>query len=415
MPRHFNDWLKAYMEWTSVSESPDAFHFWTGVGTIAGALRSCVWIDENLYTYTPNFFLFFVGPPGIAAKSTSIGLGMRLLEKVPDVRFGPSSLTWQFLLREMKDATITVKWTDDNGKKHERPAAAITVEASELGTFLKLGQEGLAESLIDLWDGKISKRGLTHGTIGSGKVSVENPWLHVIGATTPSWLAGNFPATMIHGGLTSRILFIFGDKKRKFIAYPSQEVTPGDFHEKEQKLVEDLIEISKLRGPLKFTPEARKWGDAWYKDLWNNPSAPHMASIRFEGYKARKQALLHKIAIVLCAAQGDTLMLTETILQTAEKLLISTEHTMLRVFESIGIVDEAKHVREIVGIVRAYATTFPQGMTSQQIYRLVANVLSQKDFATAIVSAVQSGALERVTLGKNASGGDVFAVKLSKV
>lgn len=413
MPRHFKNWLKAYMDWTSVSESPDAFHFWTGVGAIAGALRSCVWIDENLYTYTPNFFLFFVGPPGIAAKSTSIGLGMRLLEKVPDIKFGPSSLTWQFLLRELKDAVIKVEWTDKNGKKHERNASPLTVEASELGTFLRLGQEGLTEQLIDLWDGKISSRGLTHGTIGSGKVNVENPWLHVIGATTPSWLTENFPEGMIHGGLTSRILFIYGDKKRRFIAYPSQETTPSDFAEKEKKLVEDLVEISKLRGPFTFTTDARKWGSEWYKTLWTTLPA-HLASVRFQGYRARKQALLHKIAMVLSAATREDVVISEDILKESDALLTSTEANMLHVFESIGLVEEAKDVREILQMVRAYSSIYPQGMTSNQIYKLLANIMSVKDFGTALVSAVETGRLERISLGKDSNGVTIWAVKLGK-
>lgn len=387
------------MEWTSVSEAPDSFHFWTGVGTIAGAIRSCVWIDENLYTYTPNFFLFFVGPPGVATKSTSISLGMRLLERVPEIKFGPSSLSWQYLLRELKDALITVKWTNAHGTVFQRAASPLTIDASELGTFLKLGQEGLAEALIDLWDGKISKRGIAHGTVGGGKIQVENPWLHVIGATTPAWLDEHFPEGMVFGGLTSRILFIYGDKKRQLIAYPSQQVKPSDFAEKEKKLVEDLTEISKLRGPCEFTPEARTWGTAWYTNLWTGPQPAHLASARFDGYKARKQALLHKIAIVLSAATREDRVISKEILEEADAHLVSTERAMLRVFESIGLVDEAKWVKEIVSIVASYSTIFANGMTWEQIYKLVANIMTMKDFNTALVAAVQQGQLERVQLG----------------
>ena len=37
--RRLGDWLKSYMAYTSPLEAPDDFHFWTGVSTIAGALR----------------------------------------------------------------------------------------------------------------------------------------------------------------------------------------------------------------------------------------------------------------------------------------------------------------------------------------------------------------------------------------
>lgn len=411
MPRHFPNWLRAYMEWTSVSESPDAFHFWTGVGTIAGALRSCVWIDENIFKYTPNFFLFFVGPPGIAAKSTSIGLGMRLLEKVPEINFGPSSLSWQKLLDIMKASVITVKWEDPPGTAHQRPASPLTVEASELGTFLKLGQEGMVESLIDLWDGKIAKRALMHATLSGGTIAVENPWLHVIGATTPEWLGRHFDEGMIHGGLTSRILFIYGDQKRQLVAYPSRMAKPQDFEEKEKKLVEDLIEISKLRGPFSFTNDAISWGEAWYKNLWAT-TPPHLASVRFEGYKSRKFTLLHKIAMVLSAAQREDRVIDEKIYTEADALLTSTEHTMLRVFESIGMVDEARWVREVHGVVNAYAKIFPAGMTVEQVYKLLANVMSMKDFNAAIISALQRGILHRVDLGAKPDGTKNWGVRV---
>jgi hypothetical protein len=402
------------MEWTKVSESPDAFHFWTGVGTIAGALRSCVWIDENIFTYTPNFFLFFVAPPGIAAKSTSISLGMRLLEQVPEIRFGPSSLTWQHLLRQMQAAVITVRWKDEAGKEHQRSASAVTIEASELGTFLKLSQEGLAESLIDLWDGKISKRGFTHGTVGSGNTTVENPWLHVVGATTPAWLGQNFPEEMVYGGLTSRILFIYGDRKRQFVAYPSQVMPTKDFQLTEGKLVHDLEQMSLLRGPMMLTQGARDWGQKWYETLWT-VRPKHLASSRFDGYRARKQALLHKIAMVVSAATREDRLITEGILAEADQHLMSAEGAMLRVFESIGLVTEAKWVREITSVVRTYNGVFPAGMTSKQLYQLVANSISVRDFQTALVSAVESGALERVVVTKTTEGKEVFGVRVPVV
>jgi hypothetical protein len=384
------------MSWTAASESPDQFHFWTAVATVAGALRSCVWIDEMHYTYTPNFFLFFVGPPGIAAKSTSIGLGMRLLEQVPDIHFGPNSLTWQYLLRKMKDSIITVQWIDDHGKVNIRAASPITVEASELGTFLKLGQEGFADTLIDLWDGKFSKRGLTHGTVGSGEITVENPWLHVIGATTPAWLARNFPEDMVYGGLTSRILFIYGDQKRQLVAYPSSYIQPRTHALTENKLIDDLTEISKLRGPFTFTPEARQWGVDWYQKLWTNSAPTALASSRYEGYKARKQALLHKIAMVVSAATREDRVLTDTILIEADQHLRSTERSMQHVFQSIGSTHESKWVHELTSIVRAYVPSVYPAMTSDQLYKLVANTMSLRDFETAIVAAVKSGSLKRI-------------------
>lgn len=400
------------MQWTKASEAPDQFHFWTAVGTVAGALRSCVWIDQKIYKYTPNFFLFFVGPPGIATKSTSIGLGMKLLEQVPDIKFGPSSLTWQYLLKTMAEAVITIKWIDDHGDLQERPASPITIEASELGTFLKLSQDGLAETLIELWDGKVSARDFTHGTLTSGNVGVKNPWIHILGATTPAWLSEHFPEHMIGGGLTSRILFIFGDYKRQMVAYPARHWQGDEFESTERLLVEDLIQISQLRGPFKMTEEALDWGEDWYQKLWT-VVPPHLATMRYEGYRARKQALLHKIAMVVSAATREDLVITKSILEEAEQHLLSTELAMTKVFESIGAVDEARYVREIVGVVRSYEALYPDGMPSDDIYSRVANSITVKDFEVALIAAIRKGALVKTaTQVKSKRGVMQFGVKL---
>ena len=82
MPRNFPNWLQGYLEYTKASESPTPFHFWTGVSTIAGALRRRVWIDQRYFQWTPNFYIVLVGPAGVAAKSTSLRSGMKLLEKL---------------------------------------------------------------------------------------------------------------------------------------------------------------------------------------------------------------------------------------------------------------------------------------------------------------------------------------------
>src|SRR6516165_5851867 len=115
MPRRFPNWLKAYTSYTRDSESPTEFHFWTGVSVLAGALRRRVWIDMKKFQWTPNFYVILVGPPGVAAKSTSISMGMSLLSKVQGVRFGPESMTWQALAKDLADSIEHVEYFNGSG------------------------------------------------------------------------------------------------------------------------------------------------------------------------------------------------------------------------------------------------------------------------------------------------------------
>jgi len=387
MPRHYANWLKAYVAFTADSESPDDFHFWTGVATIAGALRRRVWIDMRKFQWTPNFYIILVGPPGIATKSTTIRAGLRLLEQVPGIHFGPPSITWQKLAESLATAVEHMKMTTSTGEEVFFPMSCLTIAVSELGTFLKIDDTALVDVLVDLWDGQLGTWG--HATKTSGQTDVKNPWLNIIGCTTPAWLKANFPEHLIGGGLTSRIVFVYGDKKRRLVAYPDEMMPDADYFTMEKKLVEDLNDIALLQGSMTLTPEARKWGHDWYSKHWTAPRPDHMASDRYGGYLARKQTHIHKLAIVLSAARSSSMSITDVDLHEASLLLESAEPHMLRVFESIGVVDEARRMGEIEKFVSAHGW-----LSADQLWKFVRNIMTQKDFEESLKGAVRAGVLK---------------------
>jgi hypothetical protein len=387
MTRIFSNWLKAYCDYTSDSESPTPFHFWTGVSTIAGALRRRVWIDMRKFQWTPNFYIILVGPPGVAAKSTSISIGTRLLSKVPDVQFGPESMTWQALADSFSNASIYVKYTSTTGAAEQIPMSALTISVGELGTFLTMDDDKLLSFLIRMWDGQQDT--FKHKTKTSGTVEVQNPWLNVIGATTPAWLRTNFPAYLIGGGLTSRIIFVYGDKKRRLVPYPDEVFHAQDYFKLEAGLISDLNEIASISGEYVLSPPARAWGHKWYSDLHGGARSAHLASDRYAGYLARKQTHIHKLAIIIAASESNHRVLEETHFIEAEAIVSSIEADMIKVFESIGIVDEAQHAAEIIAFVRSAGF-----MTQDELWASCMRVMDLRSFEQAIKALVKGGALK---------------------
>lgn len=114
-----------------------------------------------------------------------------------------------------------------------------------------------------------------------------------------------------------------------------------------------------------------------------------MASGRYGGYLARKQTHLHKLAIVLSAAQRDELLIQREDLEHANAFLEDSERSMIKVFESVGIVDEAKHVAELVTYVRSLSW-----ITGPELYKLCYNIMSEKDFKQALRIACEGELLE---------------------
>jgi len=197
---------RGYAEYTKHSESPDLFHFWTGVFTIAGALRRQVWIDQRYFHWTPNFYIVLVGPAGVAAKSTSLRLGTNLLRFVDGIKFGPKSMTWQALTHALEEAFGLVPFP--NGDLY--PMSCITCSITELGTFLRPEDKVMMDVLVDLWDGQLEPWD-RRTVYKEGQVLIENPWINIMGCTTPAWLRDNMPEAMIGGGLIRRIVFVYGE------------------------------------------------------------------------------------------------------------------------------------------------------------------------------------------------------------
>lgn len=385
--RKLANWLRAYSEFTSNSEAPDVFNFWTGVSTIAGALRRRVWIDEVKFKWYPNFYIIFVAPPGIVTKSTTIGVGMSLLRDVPGVEMGPGSMTWQGLTHGLAEATKLVPMSvDSTGMASDYiPMSAVTCEVSELGTFLDPGDTMLTSVLIDLWDGKDVPFERWLKTTENTKI--ENPWINIIAATTPSWLKDNFSESMIGGGLTSRVVFVYADQKKRLIPYISQ-VTNADAHEDLKNcLMHDLTRISELKGNFTLTKEAIDFGSVWYEQNWTKPD-DHLLGERFQGYRARKQTHIHKLAIILSAAESDDRIITKSHLELALMFVAGVEHDMHKVFESIGISITSKHVHELLTFLKTY-----RRLKKQDMWRHCMKFMSPKEFGEAIDAAVSAGYL----------------------
>jgi len=377
--RYYSDWLKAFVEYASFGEAPLKMLFWTGVSTVAGALRRRVWIDQKYFQWIPNFYVVLVAPPGIVSKSTTANIGMNLLRELPDINFGPDVITWQALVTTLAASTKA----DVNPATGEFTSmSAVTYCSDELGNLLNPSDRDLVDILVSLWDGKRGVFKKDTKTQGSDKV--ENPFVNIIGCTTPAWISGNFPEYLIGGGFTSRCVFVYAEKKRQMIPYVD-EVVPKGFEDIKKRLIHDLEMISTLYGEFKLSPAARIWGKEWYLNHWNNPPM-HLVESQFSGYLARKQTHLHKLAMVLSASASDKLIIEAEHLQMAEAMTTAIEQDMPKVFSRMGQSGITRGSLEIVTLVERHP-----GLTQTALFRMMFRTLSYRDFAVALQGALNSG------------------------
>lgn len=385
--RKCENWLKSFVDYASFGEAPLKMLFWTGVSTVCGALRRRVWLDMKYFQWVPNMYIVMVAPPGIVSKSTTANVGMNLLRQVDGIAFGPDVVTWQALIESLSKSNELAL---DTSTGEYLPMSCVTIASDEFGTFLNPDDREMVDVLVSLWDGK--KGTFTKVTKMSGNDSIENPWINIIACTTPAWIAGNFPEYMIGGGFTSRCVFVYADFKRQEIAYPDENV-PTEFLSMQSDLIHDLELIAQLIGEMTISPEAREWGRTWYSNHWLNPPKD-LDTNQFGGYLARKQTLIHKLAMVISASQRDSLILTTEDLSTAENMISALETDMPKVFSKIGQTGVTKGTSEIIE-----ALTKKGMMTKVDLFKIMFRTLSYEDFEKSLAGAINAGFV--VQLQKN--------------
>ena len=243
----------------------------------------------------------------------------------------------------------------------------------------------MVDLLVSLWDGKpgaFEKR-----TKGSGTDLVVNPWINLIACTTPAWIAGNFPEYMIGGGFTSRCVFVYAEKKAKYVAYPGMHV-PKNLAQQAQMLIEDLIDISNMAGEYQLTADAYKWGEAWYTKHYSEKNLD-LDDDRFGGYLARKQTHIHKLAMILAAAEGPRLIITAEHLATANTMVSDLEPDMQFVFSKIGKTEDSLYIERLIWYVHKRG-----GCKWDEAYRFVHTQFPKlSDFEGVITGAIRAGYL----------------------
>ena len=403
--RNHSNWIKAYMNYSRLQEAPEQFHLWSAIATIAGALRGKVWFDMGHFRWRPNFFIILVGPPAIQ-KSTTAGVGIKLLKEIEDIKFGPNSLTWQALIPAMADANMQFPTSAEGVLGVMQSFSCLTILASELGTLLNMKDVGLVDALTDLWDGDLASPTWTKATM-QYKVTIENPWIHIIAGTTPNWISDNISRKAMNGGFVSRCVFVYGDEKRRLSAYPKLEARRLGIDSKAESvsLVEDLKQIAKLVGEFELTPSAEAFGEEWY--VAHNTRAKESQTNDITGYMTRKQAHLHKVAMVVSAAKSNGMKISQADLEESIQLLEMTEGMMPQVFADIHASVEMTKAERIMEALNA---TPKKRATRMVLYRHFMKEMTTLEF-NGFIDALQTSG--RITIEDN-MGVIYFCVKTLK-
>lgn len=372
MPRKLSNWIKAYLAYTNENESPEEYHKWVALNTIAGALEHKAFFDMQYFLLYPNLYTVLVGPAGRCKKSTAMRIGRGILSEIPNINFTADSTTRERLIQDMSQA-----FRDGH--------SSLTAYSSEFATMLTSSGMDMVIFLTDIYDCPLPD--WQHKTKTGGTSKIKAPYFNLIGATTPDWIAKAMPLDTVGIGLTSRIIFVYQDTPR--VRPPFPVLSP------EQKalrplLIQDLASMAQIIGEYKFDEEAKKHYEKWYETRIEAPNTS--GDPRLNGYFERKPMHVIKVAMIIAASFRDELVMTLDDLRSSFMLIDEVESKMSKVFANVGKNPLTVDYDEIHA---AIIVAGGQGLTSGQLLELFKHSV-RKDELTEVLESLM--AMKRIML-----------------
>lgn len=371
--RKCKNWLLSFRDWTLPrSEAKETFIFWTGLFTLASAVRRRVYIPKEVlgsWEVAPYLYVFFVAPAGKARKTTTLAYVDDLLLDEIGLRKASEAMTQQVLMKRIADS----------------PDASMSICIGEFGTFYNPSKDVMIDFLTALFDGR---KKYDSDTLSRNIEYAERPCINLLAATTPKWIAANLSESAIGGGFASRVIFIFEDtvRRRKLLYHIGPDKV--DFVKLKRihkNLFTDLLHISQnLEGEFKMTEEAETFIDDWYHRCADNPTIPDP---RLIGYHERKPAYVLKIAMLCHIAYSDELLLNKGDFEQAIAILGQVEGRMLQTFQAIG---KNPHTLDIDAI-REFVESHDKGIDPSVLRRHFQHVATPKMLEELITFLIVTG------------------------
>ena len=392
MSRLLPNWIDSYIELMLNTEPALLFDKWTAYSVIAAALRRKVSLQLGRLIYYPNVYIVFVAEPGVARKTQAIKYGVNFLNTIPEIKVSADSSTKEAMTDDIENSGLDELMPDGTPLRH----SSLNIISKEFESFLGQKKENtrMLTALTDLFDAPDEWSSRTrHGT--SNKIV--RPWLNMLAATTPDSLANSLPASAVGGGLTSRIMFIWADKKKKSVAVPF--MTQAEIKLKE-KLEKDLYCISRMSGEYIMTADCinrwTEWYDLYEEDESGDRICPEKA---FSGWYSRKPSYILKIAMLCAAAESDTLVLQWRHCEVAMAEIKQVELLMGNAFKAIGKSEITGEVETVLQTIRQFKV-----ISEKQLMSMTWKEVAGK-FDVVIDTLIRTGKIMRMFKGPNEEKG----------
>lgn len=330
------NWLEKYHEYTKEFEAVKHFHEWGALYVVASALSSRCWTNLGAGRIFPNIYVILVAPPAVARKGEVIGTAESLLLPLEEEMLVYTSAESITNAKLFDDLVLSKALIEIDGNSYEHMGLSAT--SAELGSFVKVGERDLVNTLIELFDGKRRHR---HATRKDGAKVLRNVVLNMLAGTTPEFFKGLEFEARIRSGFTSRCIFQHAEARRwnKSDPYINKKL--------HGELVDDLRKMTTIYGHIPLTTEAQEYYQNWYENM---PIRPDVIPPLIP-YYGRKQTHVRKVAMLFTAmdiVEGAHQETEIEHIKKAESVVESAEKYMSGAFMKAGRNDDMANITDII-------------------------------------------------------------------
>lgn len=307
MARNFPDFLEAYFSYARDNFAPDRFHKWVGRSILAAALERKVSLKQGKVHHFPNIYVMLVSHPGVG-KSTAMDAGTDLIETMKkeflhNFRIIPNQATEPALIDMMN---IIDRFALPGRPEVLIPQSAGYFYAREASNSALQNTCGnFVAALTEFYDCPRWFRKKLKGE--KDMVEIENSCMNLLSGATFNYLKTLVNEQSVLGGFASRLIYVVA---------PEREVKETKWDESREydeamakKLVEDLVHINSIIGPMRPTPGFISRYEAWKPQF--DQYLIDLKSERLESIMTRKGTNLLKLCILLSVSESDSRVLTE--------------------------------------------------------------------------------------------------------
>lgn len=369
------NFIDMFLEYTKDGESPTSFFKWSAISMLSAVMRDNVYYDVATDKIYPNIYVLLVAKSGACRKGSPLKIAQKLVQLTNNTKVisGRASIQGAMQVLAGFDTKTMIK------------GASGLLYSEELSAFLV--EDPAAIKILTDWYDYHEK---WTNTLVSGVSELHHVCVSLLGASNEHLLRDVYNDKAIYGGLLARTFIVLEEKRRK--KNSRMFIDPSQYNP--ENLLAHLRELSRLKGPITFTEDAKKEYDSWYN------------SIDDEAYSSKSGVLerIHtgvlKLSMILAAAEPRTIY-DKRIVVDKQNVDVAIDEcwTLLRNYDFLTMgAGKSPIGHQIALVIRELSTASNNTLTRKILIRRLWAEIDAPTLDNIIVTMSQGGLIGTTTV-----------------